>query len=174
MHHYYRLHFVCQPGGSRKTEYHVLGTFEEVKAAALADLDSPDGAYHAICYGEAILVQCWQDGRKIATIDLHPYLTYRLSDRDETLRFAGEGDLPAEGFGLDGADEAEAPVYEAVLEGEVTAKATIDWSAVPLPALAGTALPVGTVAVFEDGVEWHYGLHDEWDTYLDDVVAREA
>jgi len=161
MHHYYRLHFVCQPGGSRKTEYYVLGTLDEVKAAALADLSSPEGAYHALFYGEDILLQCWEDGRKVVTIDLHPYITYRLSDRDEPVRFEGEGGDPAPGFDLLEDDELSMKITD----GEVTATATIAWDEIPLPKLGGTALPEGTAARFGRD-EWEYGFHGEWDTYV--------
>lgn len=163
MHHYYRLHFVCQPGGSRKTEYHVLGTLDEVKAAALADLESPEGAYHALFYGEDILLQCWEDGRKVATIDLHPYITYELSDRDEPVRFDGEGDHPAPGFDLGGDDER----YMRILDGEVKASVTIAWDEIRLPTLGGTPLPEGTPGRFDDGDAWEYGFHGEWDYYVD-------
>ena len=79
--HCYKLCFTVQPGGSRKTEYYVFGTLDEVKAAARDDLNSPQGAYHALLYGESILLQCWEDGRKVASIDLHPYITYVVRDR---------------------------------------------------------------------------------------------
>jgi hypothetical protein len=160
MHHYFRVHFVCQPGGSRKTEYHVVGTLDEVKEAVAADLNSPDGAYHALLYGEEIAVQSWAQGRKVARVDLHPFITYRLSDRDEPVCFAGEGDEPA----LDMDDES---LSDGLLDGQITAVATVDWDRVPLPALQGTPLPRGTPAPFEGGDEWAYGFHGDWDTYVD-------
>lgn len=161
MHHYFRLHFVCQPGGSRRTEYHVLGTMAEVKEAVIADLTSPIGAYHAILYGEDISIQCWEDGHKVAVIDLHPYIVYRLPGCDQDIVFPGEGDVRAtlpEGFGLEGDD---------LLEGDPEIHATVDWDAVRVPALKGDPLPTGQAAPFEDGDEWEYGVHDEWDFYLD-------
>src|SRR5262245_63608243 len=95
MHHFYRVMFVCQPGGSRKTEYHVVGTLAEVKEVVEDDLSSPLGAYHAILYGEDIAVECWEGDRRVARIDLHPFVSYRLSDRDEVVRFQAEGNAAA-------------------------------------------------------------------------------
>lgn len=164
MHHCFRLHFVVQPGGSRKTEYHVLGTLGEVKAAALADLGSPEGAYHALLYGEDILLQCWENGRKVATIDLHPFISYQLVEGDEarTVTFAGPGDEPA--LDMEEADEDGTPLYERLMDGAVAIAVTIDWDRVPLPALGGSPLPPGT-EVLLDGESWAYGLHGEWDCY---------
>lgn len=163
MHHYFRVHFVCQPGGSRKTEYHVVGTLDEVKEAVAADLNSGDGAYHAVLYGEEIVVQCWHDGSKVGQVDLHPFITFRLSDREELVRFDGEGDDSA----LDMDEEEDEALGEGLMDGTITASATVDWDRVTLPALPGTPLPRGTEASFEGGKKWAYGLHDEWDTYID-------
>jgi hypothetical protein len=143
----------------------VLGTMDEVKKATVEDLVSPVGAYHALFYGEDILLQCWEDGRKVAVIDLHPFITYRVPGCEEDIRFDGEGDKPASlpegGFGSDEADT------EQLLEGGVEIQATVDWDAVKVPVLKGDPLPVGQAAPFEDGDEWAYGLHDEWDCYVD-------
>jgi len=160
MHHYFRVHFVCQPGGSRKTEYHVVGTWDEVKEAVIADLDSPEGAYHALLYGEEIAVQIWAQGRKLARVDLHPFIAYQLSDREAPVRFAGEGDAPA----LDLQDDT---LCDGIMEEKIAATATVEWDRVPLPDLPGTPLPRGTSAPFEDGQEWAYGFHGEWDYYID-------
>jgi hypothetical protein len=169
MHHCYRLHFVVQPGGSRKTEYYVLGTLDEVKAAALEDLNSPEGAYHALLYGEDILLQCWEDGRKVATIDLHPYITYKISERgrERVVTFPDLGDdAPLDMDEIDEDDEGGATLSERFTEGEVTATATLDWERVPVPAMKGTPLPPGTTAIL-GGDEWRYGFHGEWDCYVD-------
>lgn len=160
MHHYYRVHFVCQPGGSRKTEYHVVGTLDEVKEILPIELSSPGGAYHALLYGEEIAVQLWVDGRKVARVDLHPFITYRLSDREDPVRFAGEGDQPV----FDVRDEH---LSDGLMDETITAVATVDWDRVPLPVPEGTPLPRGTPAPFEDGGEWAYGYHEEWDNYID-------
>lgn len=162
-HHYFRLHFVVQPGGSRKTEYHVLGSLDEVKVAAHDDLSSADGAYHALFYGEDISLQCWHDGQRLDIIDLHPYITYYLGEGDAPLRFKTSGDAPLFDF-YD--DEAEA-LAEQLFEGQVDVRVHIDWERVPLPEMPGTPLPKGQDAVFSEGDVWAYGFHGEWDVYVD-------
>lgn len=161
-HHYFRVCFVVQPGGSRKTEYYVLGTLDEVKQAVQADLASPEGAYHAIFYGEDILLQCWHDGTKVAEIDLHPFITYRVEGLPSPLVFPALGDEPA----LDmGELESDEPMTR-MIDGEAAVEVEVDWSRVELPKLAGEPLPPGHEATFEDGHRWAYGLHDDWDRYL--------
>ncbi|MFT3772623.1 MAG: hypothetical protein QM820_45105 [Minicystis sp.] len=157
-HDYYRVHFVCQPGGSRKTEYHVVGTLEEVKEAVAADLNSPEGAYHALIYGEEIFVQQWFDGRLVKRVDLLPFITYRLSDREEPVRFGDDGEPP-----LDIDDEE---ISNGIMDEEITVAATVDWDRVPLLPPQGTSLPHGTAAPFERGEPWTYGFHGEWDVYV--------
>lgn len=182
--HCYKLCFTVQPGGSRKTEYYVLGTLDEVKAAALDDLNSPEGAYHALLYGETILLQCWEDGKKVASIDLHPFIRYTVRDRgrERVVTFPGEGDEPApvdfdappegggdedgeDGAAVDGEDDGE--FFERLDDGRATAVATIDWDRVPVPQMKGAPLPEGA-AVTLAGHEWEYGFFGEWDCYFDD------
>ena len=76
--HYYRLVFQVAPGGSRKAEFFVGGTFDEIKHAAISDLGTGGGAYHAVFYGETIVLQCWEGTKKVRSIDLHPFITYRI------------------------------------------------------------------------------------------------
>ena len=175
--HCYKLCFTVQPGGSRKTEYYVFGTLDEVKAAARDDLNSPQGAYHALLYGESILLQCWEDGRKVASIDLHPYITYVVRDRgrEHVVAFSGEGDAPADidfdelpedGGDAEAADDGS-EFFERLDDGRATAVATIDWERVPVPPMKGTPLPEDT-AVTLAGREWDYGFSGEWDCHFDD------
>lgn len=136
-HHYFRVCFVCQPGGSRKTEYYVLGTMKEVKEAVMNDLENDP--YHALFYGEAMLLQCWYDGEKVSEIDLAPFLSYRLSDRKEPVTFE-EGDTAP----LDMEEERDGvPLYDLVSDGTIEAIPSIAWDKVKLPALKGTPLPEG-------------------------------
>lgn len=105
----------------------------------------------------------------MATIDLHPYITYKVLDRgrERVVSFAGEGDdAPLDMEKIDEEGESGATLAERLMEGEVTASAMIDWERVPVPEMKGTPLPPGTPAVL-DGDEWHYGLHGEWDCYVD-------
>lgn len=139
----------------------MLGTLDEVKAAAIADLCSPEGAWHALFYGETILLQCWEGDRLVAAIDLHPFITYRLSHRVRPVRFKDEGAAPAPGFRLMQSDRTD-ELAERVADGEVTAVATITWDRVPVPALAGDALPMGAAAQL-NGRTCEYGFHAEWD-----------
>jgi hypothetical protein len=90
-----------------------------------------------------------------------------LRDRERVVTFAGEGDeAPLEMDEIDEEGDSGATLSERLLDGEVTASATIDWDRVPVPALKGTPLPPGTSAIL-DGDEWHYGFHGEWDCYVD-------
>ena len=162
-HHYYRLHFVVQPGGSRKTEYYVLGTLDEVKEAAQEDLASSSGAYHAIFYGEDISLQCWHDGQRLDIIDLHPYITYYLGDGNAPLRFKGTGDSRL----FDVYDEEIDALAEQVFDDQVDIRVHVDWDSVPIPNMPGTPLPKGHDAVFFDGEVWAYGFHGDWDVYVD-------
>jgi hypothetical protein len=167
MYHYYRLLLVCQPGGSRKTEYYVFGTIEEVKMALAEDLTSPYGAYHALYYGEDILLECWEDGKRKLIIDLHPFITYRLSDRPEPIKFHEPGDKPILDLHEDTSLEEKQRRYYKLCEGEIIATVEVSWENVPLSKLDGAPLPVGTAASFADGDVWDYGFHGEWDSYLD-------
>jgi hypothetical protein len=159
MHHYFRLCFSVAPGGAHKDEFHVVGTLAEVKDAAQADLGSPMGAYLAIFYGETILLECWEDNHEVAVIDLHPFITYRLSDSDEPLRFPGDGDAPL----LDLEENEERT--DALLDGEIAVQVVIDWDRVVLPALGGAPLPVGkdpqsATPERPETEGWSYGFHD--------------
>lgn len=160
--HYFRVHFVCQPGGSRKTEYYVLGTIEEVKEAVEGDLASGMGAYHALFYGEDILVQCWQNGEKIKEIDLHPFISYRIEGIDGEMTFPGVGDRPI----LDMDDPKMFEFMEKMVEEQIGISVVVDWSSIEIPAMDGTPLPKGTEAPFENKEKWQYGLHPEWDVYI--------
>ncbi|HEY8378337.1 MAG TPA: hypothetical protein VIK91_17695 [Nannocystis sp.] len=161
--HYYRLIFQVAPGGSRKSEFFVAGTLDEIKEAARRDLESPEGAYHALFYGETIVLQCWEGTRKLASIDLHPFITYHLSDRDEPVRFPGPGDDPV--FDMD--EELE-ELMNALLDGQVTCTVDIAWHEVPLPSLAGRPLRPPELAPFDGDVPWSYGLRAEWDSPIPD------
>lgn len=156
--HCYRLIFQVQPGGSRKAESFVAGTLAEAKKAALADLESEEGAYHALCYGEQIVLQCWEGPTKVASADLHPYITYRLADRREPIHLPG-GDDP----GLSGDDEELA---DALGEGEIEFKVKLDLSSLGLPALKGRPVRPGESVTLERGRVWKHGLHIHWDEHI--------
>lgn len=160
--HYFRLDFICQPGGSRKTEYYVLGTLEEAVEVLRQDLGSGQGAYHALFYGEDILLECWQDGRKIAEIDLHPFITYSIEGIDRPLTFPGTGNKPL----LDIYDPAMAAFIDKILEEEIAISVSIAETEIRLPELSGSPLATGSSAPFENGLNWNYGPHREWDHYL--------
>lgn len=166
MNHYFRMCFVCEPGGSRKTEYHVLGTLDEVKAAVLSDLNDPVGAYHALFYGEDIILQCWEGGRLVAAIDLHPYIRYAMSGHEGPIAFPGKGNEPV--FDIFAEPQDGNALLERVLDGRVSVEATVDWDAVPIPDLAGAPLPAESHAKFNDEA-WEYGLHGDWDSYDVDI-----
>jgi hypothetical protein len=155
MHHYFRVFFKCKPGGSYRDGSLVVGTLDEVKEVVEADLNSSWGAYLALLYGEELVMEAWEDGRQVARFDLHPLITYRLSDREEPIRFAGIGDDAALDIG-----EEQALCEALGVDGTVTATATVDWDRLPPLALEGTPLPKDTPARFEDGEESPYGFDE--------------
>ena len=163
--HYYRLVFQVEPGGSRKAEFFVAGTLDEIKRAALNDLEDGDGAYHALVYGETIVLQCWEGTKKKASIDLHPFITYRIDGIPEPVRFSGPGpksvlDADAPGMG---------DLIFSMHRGKLDMSVTIDWASVKLPKLAGRALTKKEKAPFDHPKEpWSYGFHDDWDQTLED------
>lgn len=159
--HYFRLHLVCKPGGSRKTEYHVYGTVKEVLETLYEDLSSPEGAYHALFYGEEIFVQCWQDGRLIDTIDLHPYITYRLEGIESDLKFTDLGDEP---LLLSGSYMSEEMMYN-LCQGMVAINVVVDENSIPWPELVGDPLEPGNMADFGES-SWKYGSRLDWDNYI--------
>lgn len=162
--HCYRLIFQVEAGGSRKAESFVAGTLDEAKAAALADLASGDGAYHALYYGEHILLQLWEGSRKIETIDLHPYIEYRVEGVAEPLRFHGPGDESL--LDMDGED-AEQHI-EAMLDEQLDIAVEIDWAKIRLPTLQGRAVREGETVTLERGSQWQYGHHEHWDSQIKD------
>lgn len=152
MRHFYRLILRVKPGGSRKHVEWVVGTLDEAKEFLREDLESGQGAYHALWYGEEIVLECWADRELLSRIDLHPYITYRLGDRDEIAcdesGGAVDGDPDRE------ESEAEAEVLaQAVLEESVAISVRVEWDKVPVPKLAGTPLAPGEQAEIreEDG-----------------------
>lgn len=163
--HYYRLVFQVEPGGSRKAEFFVAGTIDEVRDAAVADLGSGDGAYHALFYGETIVLQCWEGTRKRASIDLHPFITYTIAGLAKPVRFKGKGDRPV--FDMD--DPELEDLMTSMVEEDVQLAVVIDWSRVKLPALTGRPLRKGELAPFDDPERpWPYGFTARWDLPIDD------
>ena len=151
----YRL--ICQvdPGGSRKAESFVAGTLEEVHHALLADLASGEGAYHALFYGETIVLQCWEGTHKVATLDLHPRITYRIAGLDAPIAL-GPGDSAP--LTMDD-DELMEQIATSAIEFTVT----IDWASLPVPALQGRPLRPGETFTLEHGTTWAHGFHAHWD-----------
>lgn len=156
--HCYRLIFQVDPGGSRKAESFVAGTLEEMQAAALADLGSGEGAYHALFYGEEIVLQCWEGAKLVASIDLHPFITYRVPGVEGPIRFAA-GDEPP--LAIDDEELTERVMAD---EGEIAV--TIDWEAMALPQLAGRPVRAGETVTLERGRVWAHGLHEHWDAKI--------
>ena len=157
--HCYRLIFQVDPGGSRKAESFVAGTLEEARQAALDDLGSADGAYHALFYGEEIVLQCWEGSRKLASIDLHPFITYQVPGIDGAITFEDGEEAP---LSLD--DDA---LTDSLLDGEIVVTVTIDWAAIELPPLAGRPLRPGETATLERGRRWEHGHHTHWDAKIE-------
>jgi hypothetical protein len=155
--HCYRLIFQVDAGGSRKAESFVAGTLTEAKKAALADLGSGVGAYHALFYGEEIVLQCWEGSKKLATVDLHPYITYEIEGR-RPLRLK-KGDDPQ----LDADDEDNDGLLDALCDEEVEFAVTIAWAKLKLPALRGRPLRKGQSIALEGGTVWKHGFHAHWD-----------
>lgn len=159
--HCYRLIFQVDPGGSRKAESFVAGTLDEAKRAALDDLGSGGGAYHAVFYGEEIVLQCWEGSTKVATIDLHPYITYALPGR-APLRFE-----PGKDVLLDMDDDANEALMTAMADEELDFEVTIAWDEIRLPALRGRPLREHETIVLERDTAWKHGLHEHWDMKID-------
>ncbi len=163
--HYYRLVFQVAPGGSRKAEFFVAGTIDEIKQAALDDLGSGDGAYHAVFYGETIVLQCWEGTTKVASIDLHPYITYRIQGLPDPITFDGEGAHAV----LDMSDPELEELMIAVIEEQVDVDVTIDWAHVDLPVPKGRPLTSNEKAPFDyPDHPWDYGFTSSWDAPIGD------
>lgn len=165
MKHFFRLMLWVEPGGSRKHEEWIAGTLEEIKVFLQGDLESGQGAYHALWYGEHMVLECWEGRRRVASLDLHPFIAielegirWPLTPGSETAAEASEDD---EEDPL--ADEA---LWERVLDDEVEIVAHVDWARVELPVLAGEPLGPGEAAVIQEGRhEPHsmaYGHHMLW------------
>lgn len=157
--HCYRLIFQVDPGGSRKAESFVAGTLEEARQAALDDLGSADGAYHALFYGEEIVLQCWEGSRKLASIDLHPFITYQVPGIDGAITFKDGEEAP---LSLD--DDA---LTDSLMDGEIVVTVTIDWAAIELPPLAGRPVRPGETVTLERGHRWEHGHHTHWDAKIE-------
>lgn len=155
--HYYRLVFQVKPGASRKSEFYVFGTLEEIKKAALEDLESGDGAYHALFYGEEIYLQSWEGTSKVSTLDLHPYITYGLSDCKGLVTFKQKGDVPV--FDV----ERHRDLMNALREKRVECEVAIDWDRMRLPPLRGRPLAKHELAPFDEGRPCKYGFHADWE-----------
>lgn len=167
MKHFFRLRLWVDPGGSRKHEEWIAGTLAEVQEHLRRDLESGQGAYHALWYGEHMLLECWEGPRLAASIDLHPYITLEL---------VGVGAMPlssepASTAALDDDAEEDNPfddegLWERVDEGTVPVVAHVAWEQMPLPQLAGVPLTPGEAAeIHEPGLKpypMHYGFHDMW------------
>lgn len=163
--HYYRLVFQVEPGGSRKAEFFVAGTLAEIQRAALDDLSSGDGAYHALFYGETIVLQCWEGTTKVSSIDLHPFITYRVEGIPEPITFDGEGSVPA----LDMEAPEHAELMDEMVAEQIDVAATIDWSRVELPDLSGRPLAKDEWAPFDEPAHpWAYGFTAQWDAPIHD------
>lgn len=158
--HCYRLIFQVDPGGSRKAESFVAGTLAEVKQAALTDLRSGDGAYHILFYGEEVVLQCWEGPRLLASVDLHPFITYRIEGFAEPITFE-EGDDPA--LEMDEHEE----LMEKIVGEEVDFSVKVDWAAIELPAPQGRPVRKGESVTLEQGRVWEHGFHSHWDAKID-------
>lgn len=156
--HGYRLIVQVDPGGSRKAESFVGGTLAEVQGAALDDLASGQGAYHALFYGEEIVLECWEGGRRVAAIDLHPFITYTIGGEALTLSPGAEPPLSME--------DEEALMMELVEE-TLEFEVEVDWGALRLPQLRGRPLRPGESMPLERGRVWAHGLHEHWDMKIE-------
>ncbi len=159
--HYYRLVFQVEPGGSRKAEFFVAGTLPEIQEAAQQDLGSGDGAYHALFYGETIILQCWEGNTKVASIDLHPFLTYRIEGIPRPIKFKKTGDEPA----LDMGDPDNEELMLAMTDESIDIDVKIDWDRIKLPTLQGRPLRNTEQAPFDHPAHpWPYGFISDWDS----------
>lgn len=161
--HCYRLIFQVDPGGSRKAESFVAGTLAQVRRAALDDLKSGLGAYHALFYGEEIVLECWEGARRVTAIDLHPFITYRIEGLDDPVTLPAGDEAP---LSMD--DE---PLMMGIFEEERAFKVEIDWASIALPALGGRPLRRGESMKLERGRSWAHGFHSHWDMKIE-TAAR--
>jgi hypothetical protein len=94
------LELSVDPGGMRKSVYHVHKTMKEIKKALCKDFLSPMwGIYAAAWYGERMLLHVIKDGECIDTIDIHPYLTFKINtlpyirfDEDNEMKYFDQND----------------------------------------------------------------------------------
>lgn len=106
MRHFYHRTLRVEPGGSRKRDAWIAGTFAEVTEFLRADLETGQGAYHAICYGETMEIECWQDRTLVASFDLHPCVEFTIEGLDEPIWF---DDGAAFGYDFDAEEDTGMP-----------------------------------------------------------------
>lgn len=167
MRRFFRLILRVAPGGSRKHEEWIAGTLGEIREFLREDLESGQGAYHALWYGEDIVLECWEGRTRVAAIDLHPHITLELGGVG-SMPLAGQ---PAEATPEDGLEDEDSPLdaeslWDRVLDGEVAVRALVDWDRVPVPTMRGEPLAPGEEAeVVDQGFPPYrmaYGHHSMW------------
>jgi hypothetical protein len=164
--HFYRLILRVEPGGSRKHDEWIAGTLAEIGEFLREDLESGVGAYHAICYGEIMELECCQDRRRVATVPVGPCVRLTVEGLDEEIWFDADGAAFGYDFEADEALDDEAQLSSRLLDEAVAITARIDWSAVALPELKGEPLRPGETAELLDPVHgletMEYGHHMLW------------
>lgn len=166
MQHFYHLTLRVAPGGSRKRDEWIAGTLAEITEFLHSDLASGQGAYHAICYGETMELECWQGRTLVGTFDLHPCIEFTIEGyEDQPIWF--EDGLPV-GYDDEAEEEfdEEQRLYYRLCAEELKIDVRIDWSRIALPALAGEPLRPGESAVIVDPKygprTMAYGHHMRW------------
>lgn len=106
------------------------------------------------------MLQCWEGSKTVATIDLHPYITYKIEGR-KPLRFKDGEDVA-----VDMDDEDNEELMNALTDEEADFEVTIAWAKIALPALRGRPLRAGESIALEGGKEWKHGFHEHWDAKI--------
>lgn len=99
---FYMLEMYVEPGGIHEYMKVTSGDIEHIEQFMMASLKAPMGFYKLLCYGQYIILHRFEGGRKIATINLKPYIRILVpgkfkasfSDDGNTLNFKNlKGDI---------------------------------------------------------------------------------
>jgi hypothetical protein len=134
----YELAFGVSPGGARKCTHYVRATLDEVKTDLADELSASSNVYLLCWYGAELALHVYEQGRRVHSIDLHPYTTISI-DGYPDITFLDSGNAIGPDVEAVGWSKFQTPLCEAVFAGELddAIKVTVDWDSVQVPPLVG-------------------------------------
>jgi hypothetical protein len=138
---FYTLEAFVQPGGVRESIVFAVIERGQLRKAAewLFSRDTPSTAYLLCGYGQQVVASVYEDGERVTTVDLLPYVRVEIDGYPPMTFAPGGGDSKDR---LHGIEDAETDLLEELsLLGEDNPETavTLDWPAVAaqLPPLTG-------------------------------------